>query len=54
MPIAPFYNNGATMDGIPRGSNPIAPAGLIAHRSKRGFGLSWLGPFLMILRWLNG
>lgn len=53
MPIAPFFNNGAAMDGIPRGSNPAAAAGIPAHRAKRGLGLSWwIG--LMILRFFNG
>jgi len=39
-------NNGATMDGIPRGSEPAAVA-LAFHRAKRGFGLAWIGPILL-------
>jgi len=39
-------NNGATMDGIPRGSEPAAVA-LTFQRAKRGFGLSWIGPILL-------
>lgn len=41
--LAPLFNNGAAMDGVPRGGDG-AVVTIVPQRAKKGFGLGWLMP----------